>query len=203
MSGSRTCSPVRNRCSCSGSQTGRTADRLLQSATTGLTAGGDQRSFPQTCRAAPAHWHPARCEPRATTSTFTSCSQSQRMPSSWTQACSDYGEMLLLVKLPMYQFECPRVRVCYLHVLFPNVSAAPCFPPPLLCVVQSQTAFTVARTMFETAGLPAHLAEHVKVGISGCNGRTFTQQPHSSGDGGSVLSDVCIAARQWSYQVSL
>jgi hypothetical protein len=25
-----------------------------------------------------------------------------------------------------------------------------------------QTAFTVARTMFETAGLPAHLAEHVK-----------------------------------------
>jgi hypothetical protein len=27
-----------------------------------------------------------------------------------------------------------------------------------------QTAYTVARTMFETAGLPAHLAEHVKVG---------------------------------------
>jgi hypothetical protein len=27
----------------------------------------------------------------------------------------------------------------------------------------AQTAFTVARTMFETAGLPAHLADHVKV----------------------------------------
>jgi hypothetical protein len=32
----------------------------------------------------------------------------------------------------------------------------------LAIVLLMQTAFSVARTMFETAGLPAHLAEHVK-----------------------------------------
>lgn len=49
--------------------------------------------------------------------------------------------------------------------------AAGAVPAVLCCAVASQirhgpcllqTAFTVARTMFETAGLPAHLADHVK-----------------------------------------
>jgi hypothetical protein len=64
-----------------------------------------------------------------------------------------------------------------------------------------QTAYTVARTMFETAGLPAHLAEHVKVGGFGWLGYSR----NTFADSTSLVSDglCCLAPRRSAWHMVL
>ena len=78
-----------------------------------------------------------------------------------TGACSAFGPPMLAAPQRALAFAAQAVEAllprCSGHAPLQLPCRHTCLHPPW----PAQTAYTVARTMFETAGLPEHLAQHV------------------------------------------